>query len=151
MTKVIRLKLGKIKYSGDSIGDDIRIEIECLDKVFAMDKKIKRGAEVVVNAEVGSFSFDGDMAELPIAIRIIEYDIEIPDIPHPGGLHYPEARYAKIWFRVGHSGKRYIHTGEHSRGCITLLEQERWDELCKILSKARKDDGRSIGVLEVIA
>ncbi len=319
MTKLLRLTLSKIKYGGDSIGDDIRIEIECLDQVFGMDKKIQNGAEVALNTEIGKFFFDQTTTALPLTIRIIEqdlvfndmgskqvkikvdlrdtspqtstydipvqelrglipgrataiftltiealvaeairyipdntddgllktvrednkeliglpmylkvrfdrieskreyftilegalrgvkasvaldernqshliskdfqtdavslkysianktlrfknetytttddpkmrwkkgfYDVEIPDMPHAGGLHYPEARYAKIWFRVGHTGKRYIHTGKHSAGCITLLEQNRWDDLCIILVKARKGDGKSIGVLEVV-
>lgn len=78
------------------------------------------------------------------------YDVEIPDAPHHGGLRYPEARYARTWFRVGHSGDRYVHTGRHSLGCITVIERNRWDDLYAALIKARKGDGRSIGVLEVI-
>lgn len=78
------------------------------------------------------------------------YDVEIPDHPHEGGHRYPEATLATIWFRVGHSGDRYIHTGKHSLGCITLIEQKKWDALCAVLLKARRGDGRSVGTLEVI-
>ncbi len=79
------------------------------------------------------------------------YDIEIPDSPHPGGLHYTDsAPRAKVWFRVGHSGEKYIHTGSHSLGCITLTEQNYWEEVWGILIKSRKGDGMSIGVLEII-
>lgn len=78
------------------------------------------------------------------------YDIEIPDAPHRGGVYYPETKYGKTWFRVGHSGDRYIHTGRHSLGCITLTEQKRWDVLCHKLMKARKNDGKSIGTLQII-
>lgn len=77
------------------------------------------------------------------------YDIEMPDAPHRGGLYYPETKYGKVWFRVGHDSERYIHTGRHSLGCITLVEQKRWDGFCKILMKARKSDGKSVGVLKV--
>lgn len=39
MTKVIQLKLSKIKYSGDSIGDDICAEIEVLGKILMKARK----------------------------------------------------------------------------------------------------------------
>ena len=78
------------------------------------------------------------------------YNIEIPDHPHAGGTHYPNSKYAKTWFRIGHSGDKYIHTGKHSLGCITMIEIEKWDELCLILLKARKGDGMNIGTLTVI-
>lgn len=79
------------------------------------------------------------------------YDIEIPDAPHSGGSNYiTVAPHAKVWFRVGHSGKRYIHIGRRSAGCITLIEQNRWEEVWSILVKARKGDGASVGVLEIV-
>ena len=78
------------------------------------------------------------------------YDIEIPDHPHPGGLLYPESQYATVWFRIGHTGDRYLHTGTRSAGCITLVEQKKWDQLYRVLVGARKGDSMSIGVLEVI-
>ncbi|MFH1187301.1 MAG: hypothetical protein V1688_00385, partial [bacterium] len=79
------------------------------------------------------------------------YDIEIPDSPHKGGEAYLDrAKLAKIWFRIGHSGTIYFHPGSYSLGCMTLTEIHRWDALCKILIKARKGDGRSIGTLKVI-
>lgn len=79
------------------------------------------------------------------------YDLEIPDSPHgPGEYYLDRARLAKVWFSVGHDKSgRYLHAGSVTRGCITLTEIERWDELCKILMKARKGDGVSIGVIEI--
>ncbi|MGK5092902.1 hypothetical protein WDW89_12910 [Deltaproteobacteria bacterium TL4] len=78
------------------------------------------------------------------------YDVEIPDFPHPGGRNYPDVNYAKVWFRVGHAGDRYIHTGRALLGCITLTERHRWDDLYKVLIQARKGDGISIGTLQVV-
>ncbi len=79
------------------------------------------------------------------------YDIEIPDTPHQGGLRYVStAKNPTVWFRVGHSGERYIHTGSHSLGCITVVDQERWGAIYDALIKARKGDSASVGVLEVI-
>jgi hypothetical protein len=79
-----------------------------------------------------------------------KYDIEIPNFPHSGGLNYPKTTRARTWFRVGHDGARYIHTGRISRGCITITENQRWDELCQKLINARKGDGISIGTLLVV-
>lgn len=54
------------------------------------------------------------------------YDIEIPDYPHLGGARYEkEAPRAKTWFRIGHRGDRYLHTGGRSLGCITIIETTR--------------------------
>ena len=78
------------------------------------------------------------------------YDIEIPDAPHRGGLNYTKIKRAKTWFRVGHTGDRYLHTGSRSLGCITIIETTRWIEIYNTLIKARKGDFMSIGVLEVI-
>lgn len=79
------------------------------------------------------------------------YDIEIPDYAHKGGARYQkEAKRAKTWFRIGHSGDRYLHTGGISFGCMTVVEKKRWVEIYSALIKARKGDFLSVGVLEVI-
>ncbi|MGK5093939.1 hypothetical protein WDW89_18240 [Deltaproteobacteria bacterium TL4] len=78
------------------------------------------------------------------------YDVEIPDFPHVGGRNYPDSRYALTWFRIGHDRDRYIHTGRASLGCITLIEHHRWDDLYRVLIRARKGDGISIGTLQVV-
>ena len=79
------------------------------------------------------------------------YDIEIPDYPHSGGARYEKkAPRAKTWFRIGHNGERYLHTGGQSLGCITIIEITRWAEIYNALIKARKSDSVSVGILEVI-
>lgn len=80
------------------------------------------------------------------------HDIELPDYPHPGGRPYLDrAPHALTWFRAGHDGERYIHTGGRSAGCITLTEHGRWEKLYQVLIRARKGDGISAGILHVIA
>lgn len=80
------------------------------------------------------------------------YDIEIPDYPHSGGARYEKvAPRAKTWFRIGHGGERYLHTGGRSLGCITIIETTRWAEIYNTLIKARNGDSMSVGVLEVIS
>ncbi|MDP2951606.1 MAG: hypothetical protein Q8N55_04455 [bacterium] len=78
------------------------------------------------------------------------YDIEIPDHPHEGGLKYPEAERGTVWFRIGHSGARYLHPGLVSAGCVSMSEIIRWMEIYNALIKARKGDFISIGVLKVV-
>lgn len=79
------------------------------------------------------------------------YDIELPDYPHPGGQYYLDmSSRAKTWFRIGHEGERYLHTGRISLGCITITEIEKWNGIYDKLIKARKGDFLSIGVLEVV-
>ena len=320
MLKSIQLKLSKIKYSGDSVGDDMRVKVELLDKFLITDKRIKRGTTVDINKEVGKFSTDMKLFLANIRIFLIEkdilfndigsiegnikintdntesqkfvykveiketrsilgkvlgksvanfeitleatvtdtvkyipeendgwlvinikgsksveslpaylkvrvdrtdekreyftilegsyrgkvasvklktdgssqfvsdishepeiyatysiskkiftlkgkkyetvdysasqwrkglYDIEIPDAPHGDRLNNTIKR-ASTWFRVGHIGDRYLHTGQRSLGCITIIENARWLEIYNILIKARKNDFVSVGVIEVI-
>ncbi len=79
------------------------------------------------------------------------YDIEIPDYPHTGGRYYlKQSKRAMTWFRIGHSGDRYLHTGGRSLGCITIIDIAHWMNIYNELIKARKEDSLSVGVLEVI-
>lgn len=70
MLKQIQLKISKIKYSGDSVGDDIRIEVECLDKFIGLNKKVKCGSEKDINEIVGTFFADGMSFTLPVNTKI---------------------------------------------------------------------------------
>ena len=78
-------------------------------------------------------------------------DIEIPDAPHKGGLRYPESSRFRTWFRVGHSGDRFIHTKAASAGCITVVDRAKWDQVCSILVSGREGDRISVGTIEVKA
>jgi hypothetical protein len=79
------------------------------------------------------------------------YDIELPDYPHEDRMNYTNtsSRF-KTWFRIGHEGEKYLHTGRASLGCMTIIEIEKWNEIYNKLIKARKGDFISVGVLEVI-
>jgi hypothetical protein len=79
------------------------------------------------------------------------YDLELPDCPHLGGQYYLDiSSRAKTWFRIGHEGEKYMHTGRVSLGCITITEVEEWNEIYDKLIKMRKGDFVSVSVLEVI-
>ena len=99
---------------------------------------------------VGTASYQTvDYPLKPWALGI--YDIEIPDAPHKGGLRYPEASRSRTWFRVGHSGDRFIHTGAASAGCVTVVDRAKWDQICATLIRGRKGDRVSVGTIEVKA
>ena len=85
MTKFVQLKLLKIKYSGDSIGDDIRVEIETLGKFLHIDKRIKAGEVVEINKEVGGFEIDSKAFYAEVSITIIEKDLLFNDVGNVKG------------------------------------------------------------------
>ena len=80
MDKLVQLKLAKIKYGGDSVGEDIRIEIECLNRSFALDKRIKNGTEITIDEELGQFPVIQTPLTIPVHIKIIEQDLIFNDI-----------------------------------------------------------------------
>src|SRR3989338_6261494 len=80
MTKLIRLQVAKIKYTGDSVGDDIRIEVESLDKFVGLNQRLKRGSDRALNVEIGQFFGDGVSFALPVTIRIIERYLVFNDV-----------------------------------------------------------------------
>jgi len=80
MTKKIVLKLKSIGYSGDSIGDKIRLEVNILGKSFAIKKKIKTGTKQEFNKIVGEFDTDRKIFEAGINLRIIEDDPVFNDV-----------------------------------------------------------------------
>ncbi|MCV6628519.1 MAG: hypothetical protein OIF50_01530 [Flavobacteriaceae bacterium] len=78
------------------------------------------------------------------------HDIEIPYEPHSLGATYTgQAKYAKTWFRVGHTGDRFLHCGDISEGCITVKDIDKWDEIYLYLIVARKGF-ESVGTVEII-
>ena len=78
------------------------------------------------------------------------YDLEIPYEAHPGGANYTgDATFAKTWFRIGHSGDRFLHPGRFSAGCATVTSVSHWDSIYNYLIKRRKDDKKSVGTIAV--
>jgi hypothetical protein len=75
------------------------------------------------------------------------HDIELPDFQHHLGSGYGD--FATTWFRLGHSGDRYLHPGSESLGCATVTDTTEWPNIWRALITARKDE-RSVGELEVV-
>jgi len=85
MLKSINLKFAKIKYSGDSIGRDIRVEIETLGKFLRIDKRIKAGETAEINREVGRFETDRGLFQADVLITVIERDLLFNDAGNTTG------------------------------------------------------------------
>src|SRR3989344_5315570 len=80
MIKSIELKLLKIKYNGDSIGDDIRVEIEISGQFLRVDKIIKTGATAEINKEISKFETDQKLFKTNARITVIEKDVLFNDV-----------------------------------------------------------------------
>ena len=80
MPKNIQIKLLKIKYSGDSIGDDIRIEIDHHNGLWFLDKQIKNKSEVNIEKIIYQFAATQNITNIPLSIKIIEKDLIFNDI-----------------------------------------------------------------------
>jgi hypothetical protein len=76
-----------------------------------------------------------------------KHDIEIPDFQHTEyGERY--GRFGTTWFRIGHSGDRYLHPGRVSAGCVTITQYNEWPNIWLYLINSRKD-ARSVGEIEI--
>jgi|GEM_PF-3366168 len=74
-SEAIRFNLLEIQYGGDSVGRDIRIEIEISGgNTFKIDKRIEQGETVKINREIGRINLDGKSLEKEISIIITEKD-----------------------------------------------------------------------------
>ena len=80
MSKKIYLKVTKIQYSGDSIGDDIRIAGKVFGTPFTFDQKIKRGQTLFLDTEVGSMKPDQLSFTTPLVLQVIERDPVFNDV-----------------------------------------------------------------------
>ncbi|MBL0700396.1 MAG: hypothetical protein JJV92_05895, partial [Desulfosarcina sp.] len=89
------------------------------------------------------------MTENPVPVG--KHNLEIPYEVHSLGIGYQAlSKYAKTWFRIGHSGDRFLHPGRISAGCVTVTDIAAWTRIYEYLIKSRKGDGKSVGTIEVI-
>lgn len=84
-------------------------------------------------------------------VPVGKHNLEIPYEAHSLGTGYQAlSKYAKTWFRIGHSGDRFLHPGRISAGCVTVTDIAAWTRIYEYLIKSRKGDGKSVGTIEVI-
>lgn len=80
MSKNIQLKLTKIKYSGGSIGDDIRIEIEHPSGLWFLDKQIKNKSEIKIDKIIYQSVITQNISKISLNVKIIEKDLVFNDV-----------------------------------------------------------------------
>ena len=79
MPKTIVLKLAEIRYTGRSIGNDVCVEIEVFGAMTKFETKLKTGASVKPNLEIGKTVLGEKTLAIPATIRVTERDILFPD------------------------------------------------------------------------
>ncbi|MBP5100778.1 hypothetical protein [Pseudomonas protegens] len=84
------------------------------------------------------------------------YSILLPDVPHakdytePYKAEYPNLSHHQVWFPIDHGDKsRYVHVGNVSEGCVTVVSLNRWSAIHEALVSHRSPDGNSVGTLIV--
>jgi hypothetical protein len=85
-----------------------------------------------------------------------EYEVLLPDVPHRGNMttfyrdSEPSLHHDQVWFPIRHgNNSRYIHVGNISDGCVTVLDLARWADIHEALISHRAPDGRSVATLTV--
>jgi len=77
------------------------------------------------------------------------HDLEIPYEKHPIASRYESSsKYAQTWFRLGHSGDRFLHPGTVSAGCVTVTAVSEWTKIYDYLINSRKDN-KNVGQITV--
>ena len=60
------------------------------------------------------------------------------------------AEYFVVWFPIQQgNNSRFIHVGNVSEGCVTVLDLARWEQVHEALISHRGSDGRSVATLAV--
>lgn len=85
-----------------------------------------------------------------------EYLILIPDTPHNGNMtgYYrntePSLKHHQVWFPIKYgNNSRYVHVGNVSDGCTTVVDLAKWADIHEALISHRAPDGISVGKLIV--
>jgi hypothetical protein len=84
------------------------------------------------------------------------YVVLLPDAPHQADMTRfyrrvePNLKFDQVWFPIKHGdNSRYVHVGNLSDGCVTVLDLARWADIHEALISHRSPDGESLAKLEV--
>jgi hypothetical protein len=85
-----------------------------------------------------------------------QYAVLVPDAPHDAGMTRfyrrvaPGLRYDQVWFPIRYGdNSRFVHVGNLSEGCVTVLDLARWPDIHEALISHRSRDGTSVAQLVV--
>jgi hypothetical protein len=128
---------GNIEFNYPRL-ENVEIKVEKKDTGIVQTAEFEYDIEISIDflesgqpKSIGPFpaTIDPDNP-LPVG----SYDVEIADFPHDRGVGY--GPYGTVWFRIGHSGSRYLHPGKCSDGSISCAPCH-WTEIFQILHSAR--------------
>lgn len=93
MIKAVSIKILKIQYGGDSIGNDILLEIEFAgEKVFSSYQTIKPGSTFEYNSEVKKFQGVAESFEIPTKFKVTEKDWLYSDVGETSGTIHIDSK-----------------------------------------------------------
>lgn len=85
-----------------------------------------------------------------------EYKVLVPDGPHNQNMTRfyrrtaPSLQFDQVWFPIQYrDNSRFVHVGNLSEGCTTVLDLERWPDIHEALISHRSADGTSVALLVV--
>ncbi len=110
-------------------------------------------ASVTLNTDLGSITTQEGFRPIPPGI----YQIPVPPHPHDKSMtefyrkHVEPALLSdQVWFPIQFGdNSRFIHLGNISEGCVTVMELSKWNAIYKALISHRTADGRYVGKLTV--
>ena len=84
------------------------------------------------------------------------YKILLPDVAHTKEYtrqykaEYSSLSHHQVWFPIEYgNNSRYVHVGNVSEGCVTVVHLKKWTEIHEALVSHRGADGKSVGKLIV--
>jgi hypothetical protein len=120
---------------------------EKLDQQFATLTVGSISAQVTMNTVWGTGFFP-----LPAGT----YWIMVPDVPHDGNMTTfyravaPSLKHDQVWFPIQYgNNSRYVHVGNVSDGCTTVVDLNAWASICAALVSHRSANGKYVGQLIV--
>jgi hypothetical protein len=85
-----------------------------------------------------------------------DYAVLVPDAPHNANMTrfyrdtYPKLVYDQVWFPIKFGdNSRFVHVGNVSDGCVTVLDMDRWPEVHEAIISHRSPDGSSVARISV--
>lgn len=74
------IKFKSMSYLGDSVGNDINVEIKIREQIFTFNPPIKLNSILDLNSEIFYFEFISDKFEENVNIKVTEKDIIFDDV-----------------------------------------------------------------------
>ncbi|MCO7569123.1 hypothetical protein NJH78_03970 [Pseudomonas chlororaphis] len=150
--------LGKIAPKQKPI--ELVMNYERLDQNWKSITRNEHFPQQIANGNINNLNFKATMNTvwngIYFPIPAGTYKILLPDFPHSINYtqqykkEFPNLSHHQVWFPIDHGDRnRYVHVGNVSEGCITVISLDKWSEIQEMLISHRSSDGKSVGNLIV--